>query len=131
MPSPVETSPDTAGGLLRRQSPKPLASAARAVPASMAVSALRDITIVSAAAPTAIQMRGPAVQVLAATIEISTDTDMDLRKASSRGVIDRYDMIQTPPTRVAIVTEASRMMAPMAATLSTMAPHPDEAARQR
>ena len=68
-------------------------------------------------------MRGPAAQVVAATIEISTDTDMYFKKASMRGVIVTYDMIQTPPTRVAVVTSAKRTTAVVAATASTMPPH--------
>src|SRR5512143_2288593 len=89
----------------------------------MAPTALRDAIITSAAVPTASQMRGPAAQVVAAMIEISTDTDMYFRKASTRGVILTYDMIQTPPTRVAIVTSAKRTTALIAATASTMPPH--------
>src|SRR5262249_22047936 len=77
----------------RAQSPKLLARAANAVPASMAPTALRVATITIAAVPTPSQMRGPADQVVAATIEISTDTDMYLRNASMRGVIVAYDMI--------------------------------------
>ena len=46
------------------------------------------------------------------------DTDMYFRKASTRGVIVTYDMIQTPPTRVAIVTSAKRPTALIAATAS-------------
>src|SRR5262245_56789162 len=97
----------------------------------MAPTALRDATITIAAVPTPSQMRGPAAQVVAATIEISTDTDMYLRNASMRGVIVAYDMIQTPPTRVAIVTTANRMTAPIAAMPSTMPPHSHDASRQR
>src|SRR6185437_8772439 len=92
----------------------------------MAPTALRDAIITSAAVPTPSQMRGPAAQVVAATIEISTDTDMYFRKASTRGVIVTYDMIQTPPTRVAIVASAKRTTALIAATASTMPPHSHE-----
>ena len=51
---------------------------------------------------------------------------MYFRKASTRGVIVTYDMIQTPPTRVAIVTSAKRTTALIAATASTMPPHSHE-----
>jgi hypothetical protein len=110
-------------------SPKLLAKAASAVPASMAPTALRVATIISAAVLTPSQMRGPVAQVVATTIEISTDIDMYLRNASMRGVIATYDMIQTPPTRVATVTTANRTTALIAAMASTMPPRPDDAPR--
>src|SRR5215472_12482803 len=96
----------------------------------MAPTALRVATITNAAAPTPSQMRGPAAQVVATTIEISTDTDMYLRKASIRGVILTNDIIQTPPTRVAIVTNAKRTTAPIAAMVLAMPPHSHDASCQ-
>jgi len=53
----------------------------------MAPSALRVAAITSPAAPTPSQMCGVAAQVVGATMAISTETDMYLRKISTRGVI--------------------------------------------
>src|SRR5437763_5776373 len=56
---------------------------------------------------------------------------MYFRNASMRGVIATEDIIQTPPRRVAIVTNVRSRTAITAATVSTMAPGSDDAAGQR
>src|SRR5215468_11352878 len=115
------------------QSPKLLAKAASAMPASMAQSALRVAAITNAAPLTPSAMCGAARQAVGTTMEISTDTDMYFRKVSTRGVTLTWDIIQTPPTRVARVTAARRSTVPIAAialmeVASAMSPHPDDAA---
>src|SRR5262249_32755308 len=110
--------------------PNLLPNPARAVPASMAPTALRVAAMAKAAVPTESQMRGPALQVVVTTIATSTETDMYLRNASMRGVIATYDINQTPLTRVAMVTTARRTIALIEATASTMQPHPHDPTRE-
>jgi hypothetical protein len=85
----------------------------------MATTALRVAIITRAAAVTPIHMCGSPCHVAGATMAISTDTDMYLSKISIRGVILTWDIIHTPPTRIASVTAAMTSTATTAAIVST------------
>ena len=98
------------------------------MPMTIAASELRVSAITAIAAATASQMRGDAESVDGTTIEMKTDAAIALRKASTRGVMATFDMIQTPPRRVASVTSAISMTAMVAEMSSTMTPRSDGAA---